>query len=66
MKTGIVKFYNQDKCFGFITPDDGGKDIFVYKNAIKSGMIREGDRVQFSTENTPKGIAAVDVEIIAG
>ena len=64
MKTGKVKFYNAEKAFGFITPDDGGKDVFVHKNGIKSGMLRENDKVEFSTENTQKGLSAIDVEVI--
>lgn len=64
MKTGKVKFYNSEKAFGFITPDDGGKDVFVHKNGIKNGTLYEGDKVEFLTENTQKGLNAIDVEVI--
>jgi cold shock protein len=64
MQTGVVKFYNSEKAFGFITPDDGSKDVFVHKNGIKGGSLREGDKVQFETENTAKGLNATDVEVI--
>ena len=65
MKTGKVKFYNADKAFGFIVPDDGSKDVFVHKNGVKGGMLHENDRVQFATESTPKGLNAIDVEVIS-
>lgn len=60
MKTGIVKFFNETKGFGFITPEDGGKDVFVHKSAV-NGYIRDEDRVEFETEETPKGINAINV-----
>ncbi len=61
--TGIVKFFNNEKGFGFITPTDGGKDLFVHKNSIKSGQLTEGCKVTFNTESSPKGLNAVDVEV---
>ena len=64
MSTGIVKFFNQTKGFGFITPEDGGKDVFVHQNSIKSGRLTDGCKVQFSVEESPKGLNAVDVETI--
>ena len=60
MKTGIVKFFNETKGFGFITPEEGGKDVFVHKSAV-NGYIRDEDRVEFETEETPKGINAINV-----
>lgn len=63
MKQGTVKFFNETKGFGFISPKDGSKDIFVHKsNLIDS--IRENDEVQFETETSPKGPSAVQVEKI--
>ena len=62
--TGIVKFYNQAKAFGFITPDDGSKDVFVHQNSIKSGQLTDGCKVQFDTESSPKGLNAINVEVI--
>ena len=64
MQTGTVKFYNADKAFGFITPDDGGKDVFVHKTGIRQGRLDEGVKVQYNTEETPKGMNATDVEVI--
>ncbi|MDF2939395.1 MAG: cold-shock protein [Gammaproteobacteria bacterium] len=64
MNTGTVKFFNHSKGFGFITPDDGGKDVFVHLNGIKRGQLNEGSKVQFSTESSAKGLNAVNVEVI--
>ena len=53
MKTGIVKFYNTQKGFGFIQPDDGGTDVFVHATALeRAGMpsLNEGQKVSFDTE----------------
>jgi cold shock protein len=61
MTEGTVKFFNEQKSFGFIEGDDG-KDYFVHRDAIKKGPITEGDKVTFKTEETPKGLKALDVE----
>jgi CspA family cold shock protein len=61
MASGTVKFFNTEKGFGFITPDDGSKDIFVHKTAVRD-RITEGDKVTFDTEQTPKGVNAVNVQ----
>lgn len=53
METGTVKFYNDQKGFGFIQPDNGGKDVFVHATALeRAGMrgLAEGQKVQFDTE----------------
>jgi cold shock protein len=60
MSTGKVKFFNSDKGFGFITPDAGGKDIFVHKSGTNSPLY-EDDAVSFEIEDTQKGPAAVNV-----
>ena len=62
MKHGIVKFYNQEKSFGFITPTEGGNDVFVHRSALTDGvMLYEGDKVTFEVEMTPKGASAINV-----
>jgi CspA family cold shock protein len=63
MKKGTVKFFNETKGFGFITPEDGSKDVFVHKNNLIDS-IRENDHVQYEVETSPKGLNAVDVERI--
>ncbi len=53
MNTGTVKFYNDQKGFGFIQPDDGGKDVFVHATALeRAGLrgLREGQKVSFDTQ----------------
>jgi cold shock protein len=65
MATGTVKWFNDDKGFGFITPDEGGKDLFVHHTAIQSDGFRslaEGARVSFETEDGQKGPKAVSVQ----
>ncbi len=62
--TGTVKWFNDDKGFGFITPKDGSKDVFVHFSAIQSDSfksLKEGQEVSFSIENGAKGRAAANV-----
>jgi CspA family cold shock protein len=57
MDTGIVKFYNTQKGFGFIQPDSGGKDVFVHATALERAGIhslREGQKVSFDTQTDPR------------
>jgi len=63
MSNGTVKFFNESKGFGFITPEDGSKDVFVHANGLNE-TIREGDKVSFETEDTQKGPSAVDVRVV--
>ena len=64
MAEGVVKWFSADKGYGFITPDDGGKDLFVHFNAIQGSGYRslnEGQRVSFESEQGPKGPSATQV-----
>jgi CspA family cold shock protein len=57
-QSGTVKFFNQSKGFGFITPDDGGKDVFVHITAVERsnvGALTENTRVSFETEPDKRG-----------
>ena len=58
MTTGTVKWFNDAKGFGFISPEDGSKDVFVHAKALeRSGIpaIDEGDKVSFEIEDDPRG-----------
>jgi CspA family cold shock protein len=64
MATGTVKWFNDGKGFGFITPADGSPDVFVHHTAIQSSgfkSLKEGQRVTFNTEQGPKGPSATNV-----
>jgi CspA family cold shock protein len=66
MVTGTVKWFNESKGFGFITPNDGSKDVFVHFSAIAgSGFktLAEGQTVSFEVEQGPKGLQAVQVRV---
>ena len=62
MSTGTVKWFNADKGFGFITPDDGGKDLFVHHSEIQSGgeyaSLNDGQKVEFEAGKGQKGPCA--------
>jgi CspA family cold shock protein len=64
MATGTVKWFNDDKGFGFITPDEGSKDLFVHHSGIAGEgfkSLAEGARVSYDAESGPKGPAAANV-----
>jgi CspA family cold shock protein len=63
MQEGTVKFFNGTKGFGFISPSNGGEDIFVHVSGL-SDEIRENDKVSFEVENGKKGLNAVNVKVI--
>jgi CspA family cold shock protein len=63
MSNGTVKFFNPAKGFGFITPDDGSKDVFVHQNGLNED-IKEGDKVSYDVEESPKGLNAVNVTVV--
>ncbi|GAA1750532.1 MULTISPECIES: transcription antiterminator/RNA stability regulator CspE [Kocuria] len=68
MTTGTVKWFNADKGFGFITPEDGSKDVFAHFSAINSGGFRsleENQRVEFETQDGPKGPQAANITVLA-
>jgi cold shock protein len=64
MKTGTVKFFNTAKGFGFITPDEGGKDVFVHANDLGGAVIQEGSKVQFEVVQGKKGPQASGVKVL--
>ena len=66
MQRGKVKWFNTEKGFGFIIPEDGTKDVFVHRNNVnglgwEEGLI-DGEEVEYEVENTPKGLSAQNVQ----
>ena len=67
MATGTVKWFNSEKGFGFIAPDDGSADVFAHFSAIAGSGYRsleEGQKVEFDTEQGPKGLQAANIRAL--
>ncbi len=67
MATGTVKWFNDAKGFGFITPDEGGEDVFAHFSAIKADgfkSLKENQRVSFDIMTGPKGKQASNITVI--
>jgi cold shock protein len=65
-QTGVVKFFNQTKGYGFIKPDDGGSDVFVHVSAVERseiGALTEGMRISFDTEPDKRGKGPKAIEL---
>jgi cold shock protein len=67
MATGVVKWFNSEKGFGFLTQDAGGPDVFVHFSAIQGGgykSLNENDKVEYEVTQGPKGPNAANVNVI--
>jgi len=66
--TGRVKWFNAQKGYGFIVPDNGGKDLFVHYSAIQSDgykTLKEGQKVEFEVDSSDRGDKAVNVTVVS-
>ena len=67
MAVGTVKWFNAEKGYGFIAPEDNSADVFVHFSAIQGGgfkELQENDRVEFETQDGPKGLQAANITVI--
>ena len=66
MQRGTVKWFSSEKGYGFIKPQDGGTDVFVHRNNVDGldweDSLRDGESVEYDTEQTPKGLSAINVQ----
>lgn len=66
MQRGKVKWFSSEKGYGFIKPQDGGQDVFVHRNNVTGldweDSLRDGESVEYDTEQTPKGLSAINVQ----
>lgn len=68
MTNGTVKWFNADKGFGFIAPEDGSDDVFAHFSGINSGGFRslnEGDKVEFEVQQGDRGLQATNISVIS-
>lgn len=63
MQNGTVKFFNDQKGFGFITPDNGGADLFVHVSGVPMGTLNENDKVTYEASEGQKGPCATNVQV---
>lgn len=62
MQRGTVKWFSSEKGYGFIEPEEGGDDVFVHHSNVGGGDdLSDGDNVEYETEQTPKGLSALNV-----
>lgn len=69
MPTGKVKFYNNDKGYGFVAPDGGGEDVFVHASALKNaGLIalEKDSTVSYDLVDSPRGVKGVNIKVLHG
>lgn len=64
MKTGIIKFFNDSKGFGFITDNASEEEYFVHITALNGQEVKKGDEVTFEVRETPRGLNAVNVSLV--
>jgi CspA family cold shock protein len=64
METGTVKFFNNDRGFGFIAPSSGEKDVFVHASNIDTGSLTDGQQVEFDVAQGAKGPEAQNVRVV--
>lgn len=62
MSTGTVKFFNDEKGFGFIKPDDGGNDLFVHVSAVEKGSLSTDEKVSYEIGEGQRGPCAINVK----